>query len=101
MDSSLLGTLPSELILHMSAFLASLEMSGFSCTCQRALSRVNRKLDTPDGRERYPLESYTSWTGAFIRAGRASYKELLAQNGTSSGCWASGAAFDDENDSDL
>jgi len=76
-------------------------MSGFSCTCQRALLLVNRKLDTPDGRERYPLESYTSWTGAFIRAGRANYEELLAQNGTSSECWASGAAFDDENDSDL
>lgn len=76
-------------------------MSGFSCTCQRALSLVNQKLDTPDGRERYPLDSYTSWKGAFNKAGRASYEELLAQNGTSSGCWTSAAAFDDENDSDL
>lgn len=101
MESSLLGTLPSELILCILNFLSPLEMSGFSCTCQRALSLANQKLDTPDGREHYPLGSYTRWTGALISAGRVGYDELLANNGTSSACWASRAAFDDENDSDL
>jgi hypothetical protein len=77
------------------------EMSGFACVCQRALSLVNRKLDTPKGRQRYPLGTYTSRTGAFIGVGRANLERLLAQNGTTSGCFRSRAPFDDEVDSDL
>lgn len=60
MEPNILETLPPELIFHILDFLGPVEMSAFPCTCQHALSLVNQKIDTPDGRERYPLEFYTS-----------------------------------------
>lgn len=97
MESSPLSALPTELIIRI---LDPYDMSGFSCTCQHALSLVNKKLDTPYAREIYPLESCTSYTGAFIRVGNENLERLLALNGTSSNC-KFGSGSISENDSDL
>jgi hypothetical protein len=48
MESSPLGTLPPELIFRILDFLDPLEYTGFPCTCQYALSLVNKMLDTPE-----------------------------------------------------
>jgi hypothetical protein len=60
MESSPFSALPTELIFRILDFMGPYDMSGFCCTCQHALSLVNKKLDTPDAHERYPLESWTS-----------------------------------------
>jgi hypothetical protein len=101
MESSPLEALPTELIFRILDFKGPYDMPGLSCVCQRTLWLVNQNLDTLNGRERYPLESCMSRTGAFIRVGNANLERLLALNGTSSGCFRSGAALDDEVDSDL
>ena len=81
--------------------MGPLEMYAFSCACRRALVPVNEKLDTPEGRKEYPIESCISRTGAFIRAGRSDYERLLAQNGTTSACWDPGVVLNDGDDPDI
>jgi hypothetical protein len=45
MESSPLGAIPPELIFQISDFMRPHEVSGLSCTCQRALWLVNLYLD--------------------------------------------------------
>lgn len=68
MDSSPLGVLPPELIYHVLDFMHPHEYSGLSCTCQRMLSVVNQKLNTPQSREFASLNPYVSRTAAFVKA---------------------------------
>lgn len=101
MKSSLLATLPTELVFRILDFMGPDEMSGLSCACRHSLLLVNLKLDTPEGYQLYPLESYTSCTGAFIAVGGANLERFLAENGSTNGCHAAWAFLDNESDSDL
>jgi hypothetical protein len=101
MESRLLATLPTELVFRVLDFMGPDEMSGLSRVSRHALLFVHQKLDTPEDRQLYLLESYTSRTSAFIAVGRANLERLLVANGTTSGCHAVEAFLDDESDSDL
>jgi hypothetical protein len=71
MELSPLRSLPPELIFRILDFLDPLEYTGFPCTCQRALSLVNRMLDTPEDRSFTALdEDRRSRTAAFVEAER-------------------------------
>jgi hypothetical protein len=89
MESSPLRVLPQELIFQVLEFMEPHEYSGFSCTCQRALSLVNRKLDTPENRRLDLREFNRSCTAAFVARHRAWIEQLLRENGTTSGCCSS------------
>jgi hypothetical protein len=60
MDSSPLGSLPTELLFRIFDFLEPHEFSGFACTCRYAVTLVNKKLDNPKDKQ----ELY-SWLAGF------------------------------------
>ena len=66
MCSSPLVALPPELLCHILDFMAPNEYSGFSCTCQDALSIANQKLATPNDYHFTYIRGYWSRTGAYI-----------------------------------
>jgi hypothetical protein len=72
-------------------------MPGFSGACRRTLLLVNQKLDT-EGRELDPFGTFISRTGAFNEFRRANLERLLAENGTTSGCFYPGSFSDDDSD---
>ena len=96
-ESSLLATLPPELIFLILDFMDPHEMAGLSCACRRTLLIVNQKLDA-EGRQLDPLDLYISRTGAFNEFRRANLERLLAENGTTSGCYNPGSFSDDDSD---
>jgi hypothetical protein len=96
-ESALLGTLPPELIFRILDFMNPYDMAGFSCACRRTLLLFNRKLDT-EGRELDPLRTYISRTSAFNEFRRTNLERLLAENGTTSGCFDPGSFSDDDSD---
>ena len=98
MESSLLATLPPELIFPILDFMDSHEMSGLSCAYRCTLLLVDQKLDT-EGRHLDPLKLCTSRTGAFNEFRRVTLERLLAENGATSGCFDPG--YFSDNDSDL
>jgi hypothetical protein len=89
MESSTLRVLPQELIFQILEFMEPHEYSGFSCTCQCALSLVNRKLDTPENRGLDPQEFHMSRTAAFVARYRVWIEQFVSLNGTNSACWSS------------
>ena len=97
MESALLGTLLPELIFRILDFMSPYDMAGFSGACRRTLLLVNQKLDT-EGRELDPLGTFISRTGAFNEFRRANLERLLAENGTTSGCYNPGSFSDDDSD---
>ena len=66
MDSSPLLMLPTELLFQILDFMSPAEYSGFSCTCRRALTVINEKLDTQEHRHRGSLSSYLSRTAGYV-----------------------------------
>lgn len=70
MDSSLLATLPIELIFRILDLLEPREYSGFSCTCRHAVTLVNKKLDNPKDQQEL-------WSGFYLLADRRPLQQLL------------------------
>lgn len=97
MKSALLETLPPELIFGILDFINPYDMAGFSSACRSTLLLVDQKLDT-EGRELDPLGTYISRTGAFNEFRRVNLERLLAENGTTSGCFDLGSFSDDDSD---
>jgi hypothetical protein len=69
MDSGPLSSLPTELIFRILGFLEPHEYSGFSCTCQKAVAIVNRKLDNAKDQEEL-------WFGLDLNSSQALYSRI-------------------------
>lgn len=80
MDSSPFSTLPLELLFYILSFLEPHEYSGLPCTCQHALSFVNKKLDTAETRHSnaFPIGTYKSRTAIYVKLHRKWLEELAS-----------------------
>jgi hypothetical protein len=96
MESSPLRILPSELISEVLDFIRPHELSGLSCTCQRALWLVNLYLDTYKfGGYQILFLGIRSRTAYFVKENRAWLSGAhAAYQETESGC----AAYDPSED---
>jgi hypothetical protein len=97
MESSPLRILPSELIFEVLDFIRPHELSGLSCTCQRALWLVNLYLDTYKfGGYQILFLGIRSRTAYFVKENRAwlSGGAYAAYQVIESGC----AAYDPSED---
>ena len=101
MKSTLLSVLPQELIIEILEFMDPHEYSGLSCTCRFALSLVNEKLDTPEGRRFGFPDNHLSRTAAFVAQHRLWIAKLLEENGWWSGCSRAAEVERFGNDPDL
>jgi len=74
MSPTHLFSLPPELIFLILDYMHPCEYSGFTCTCQRALSLINQKLDTAEHVHYetffYGIGERKSRTAAYIKVHR-------------------------------
>lgn len=71
-----LAILPTELIFQVLDYMYPHQYSGLWCTNRGALSLVNQKLSTPEGRGFDPLGVYISRTAGFVKHKRITWGPL-------------------------